>query len=67
MQRRILQMPSVNPFLFHTTEAANAFLLSEGTDVRYAARPLKRAIRAAIGLPFIETDSDRTDQYRRRD
>jgi ATP-dependent Clp protease ATP-binding subunit ClpA len=52
VQRRILEMPSGDPFLFHTTEAANAFLLSEGTDIRYGARPLKRAIERLLVCPL---------------
>jgi ATP-dependent Clp protease ATP-binding subunit ClpB len=52
VQRRVLKMPSGNPFLFHTTDAAKEFLLSEGTDVRYGARPLKRAIERLLVYPL---------------
>jgi ATP-dependent Clp protease ATP-binding subunit ClpA len=34
------------------TESAREFLLSEGTDVRYGARPLKRAIKRLLLQPL---------------
>jgi ATP-dependent Clp protease ATP-binding subunit ClpA len=48
VQRRILQMAAGKPFVFRTTDAANAFLLTEGTDIRYGARHLKRAIERLV-------------------
>ena len=44
VQQRILSSASEAQFVFTTTEAAKGFLLREGTDVKYGARHLKRAI-----------------------
>jgi ATP-dependent Clp protease ATP-binding subunit ClpB len=52
VQRRILEMPAGKPFVFHTTDAANAFLLTEGTDMKYGARHLKRAIERRLVHPL---------------
>ena len=52
VQQRILAAASNKPFLVSFTEAARQFLLTEGTDVRYGARPLKRAIERLIVQPL---------------
>jgi ATP-dependent Clp protease ATP-binding subunit ClpB len=52
VQRRILQMQAGKPFVFRTTDTANAFLLTEGTDVRYGARQLKRTIERLLVHPL---------------
>jgi C-terminal, D2-small domain, of ClpB protein len=39
------------PFLFRITEGARQFLLDEGTDERYGARHLKRAIERFLIRP----------------
>jgi ATP-dependent Clp protease ATP-binding subunit ClpA len=52
VQRRILQMPAGKPFVFRTTDAADAFLLTEGTDIKYGARHLKRAIERLVVHPL---------------
>jgi ATP-dependent Clp protease ATP-binding subunit ClpB len=39
-------------FLFRATDAARGFLLSEGTDQRYGARHLKRAIERHVVYPL---------------
>ena len=52
VQQRILQMPVGQPFVFRTTEAAKAFLLSEGTDLRYGARHLKHALERLLVHPL---------------
>ncbi len=44
LQQRILETKN-GQFLFRVTEAGREFLLCEGTDQRYGARHLKRAIR----------------------
>ena len=47
VQRRVLEMAR-QKFLFRVTAAARAFLLREGTDLKYGARHLKRAIERHI-------------------
>jgi ATP-dependent Clp protease ATP-binding subunit ClpB len=44
VQRRVLSSASEAAFVFTTTESAREFLMREGTDLRYGARHLKRAI-----------------------
>jgi ATP-dependent Clp protease ATP-binding subunit ClpB len=39
-------------FIFHVTGAARAFLLREGTDMRYGARHLKRSIERHLVYPM---------------
>ena len=51
VQKRILAS-SGNPFLFSCGSEAMRFLLSEGTDMRYGARHLKRAIDRHLVQPF---------------
>jgi len=43
VQQRVLETQK-GQFLFRVTDAGREFLLSEGTDQRYGARHLKRAI-----------------------
>ena len=52
VQRRILAAPAHKPFVFHTTETAQTFLLAEGTDIRYGARHLKRAVQRLLVHPL---------------
>ena len=40
------------PFVLTVTDAAKRYLLQEGTDVRYGARPLKRAIERSLVHPI---------------
>lgn len=40
------------PFMFHVMPQAKAFLLREGTDLRYGARHLKRAIARHVVSPL---------------
>jgi ATP-dependent Clp protease ATP-binding subunit ClpA len=51
VQRRVLDASKAQ-FLFRVTPAAGAFLLREGTDMRYGARHLKRAIEKHIVYPL---------------
>ena len=44
VQQRIQTAAAGKPFLINVTDSAREFLLMEGTDFRYGARPLKRAI-----------------------
>jgi ATP-dependent Clp protease ATP-binding subunit ClpB len=51
VQRRVLETAR-GQFLFRVTPAARRYLLSEGTDTRYGARHLKRAIERHIVYPL---------------
>jgi ATP-dependent Clp protease ATP-binding subunit ClpB len=51
VQQRILNSKAV-PFVFHVTEAAVEQLLVEGTDPRYGARHLRRAIDRMLVQPI---------------
>jgi len=51
VQQRILAAGE-NPFMFTCSSAARGFLLSEGTDMRYGARHLKRAIELHLVQPL---------------
>ncbi len=51
VQQRVLEA-SRRQFVFHVTGAARAFLLREGTDTRYGARHLKRAIEKYLVYPL---------------
>jgi ATP-dependent Clp protease ATP-binding subunit ClpA len=52
VQERIFQSPSTKPFVFSVTAAAKDYLLREGTDVKYGARHLKRAIERTLVQPM---------------
>ena len=52
VQNRILARDPERPFQFHCTESAKEFLLKEGTDPNYGARPLKRAIERHLVFPL---------------
>ena len=51
MQRRVLETAK-GQFLFRVTAAGRDFLLREGTDQRYGARHLKRAIERHVVYPL---------------
>jgi ATP-dependent Clp protease ATP-binding subunit ClpB len=51
VQKRVLDA-ATRPFLFRITEEGRAFLLQEGTDQRYGARHLKRAIERYVVYPI---------------
>lgn len=52
LERRILNSANATPFIFHLTSDARLFLLREGTDMKYGARHLKRAIERALVNPL---------------
>src|SRR6201996_1714836 len=52
VQQRILQATGNNQFVFSCTAAVKHYLLQEGTDLRYGARHLKRAIERNIVFPL---------------
>src|ERR1051326_2263103 len=51
VQQRVLETAR-GQFLFRVTSAAREFLLTEGTDQRYGARHLKRAIERHVVYPL---------------
>ena len=51
VQQRILQTAKVQ-FFFRVTDSGRDFLLQEGTDQRYGARQLKRAIERRVVYPL---------------
>jgi len=52
LQQRILNSATTTPFVFSLTEPAKDYLLREGTDVKYGARHLKRAIDRELVHPM---------------
>ena len=52
VQQRVFDSSGPAAFLFNTTEAAKELLLDQGTDVKYGARPLKRAIERLLVHPM---------------
>jgi ATP-dependent Clp protease ATP-binding subunit ClpA len=52
VQQRILQATGNNQFVFSCTSLVKQFLLKEGTDPKYGARHLKRAIERHIVFPL---------------
>jgi ATP-dependent Clp protease ATP-binding subunit ClpA len=52
VQQRIRQAAGDSPFVFRCTPRAKQFLLYEGTDLKYGARHLKRAIERHLVFPL---------------
>jgi ATP-dependent Clp protease ATP-binding subunit ClpB len=52
VQRRIMSATADNQFVFKCTTAARNFLIREGTDPKYGARHLKRAIERHLVFPL---------------
>ena len=52
VQQRVQKASAGKPFLINVTSSARKFLLIEGIDVRYGARPLKRAIERLLVHPL---------------
>jgi ATP-dependent Clp protease ATP-binding subunit ClpA len=52
LQQRIFNSATGAPFVFSLTEAAKDYLLVEGTDLKYGARHLKRAIDRSLVHPL---------------
>jgi len=52
VQERITSSPAGKQFVFRCTEGARAFLLQEGTDTKFGARHLKRAIERHLVFPL---------------
>src|ERR1700691_5889624 len=52
VQQRVLMAAGTNQFVFNCTTGVKQFLLKEGTDPRYGARHLKRAIERHLVFPL---------------
>ena len=52
LQQRIFNSANTTPFVFNLTAEAKDFLLREGTDMKYGARHLKRAIERNLVHPM---------------
>lgn len=52
VQERIFDSPQAAPFLFQCSDDAKGFLLRAGTDLRYGARHLKRALECHLVYPL---------------
>lgn len=52
VQQRILMASAANQFVFNCTPKVKSFLLHEGTDPKYGARHLKRAIERHLVFPL---------------
>jgi ATP-dependent Clp protease ATP-binding subunit ClpA len=52
VQQRILMSPADASFVFTVSDPGKNFLLAEGTDVKYGARHLKRAIERLLVHPL---------------
>ncbi|HVA72183.1 MAG TPA: AAA family ATPase [Candidatus Limnocylindrales bacterium] len=61
VQQRVLETAK-GKFLFRVTQPAREFLLKEGTDIKYGARHLKRAIERHLVYPLASLVA--TDQIR---
>jgi ATP-dependent Clp protease ATP-binding subunit ClpA len=52
VQERIFLSPAAKPFVFNVTPAAREHLLREGTNEKYGARHLKRAVERILVEPI---------------
>ncbi len=52
LQQRIFNSSTTTPFVFTLSEPARDHLLAEGTDMKYGARHMKRAIDRALVQPM---------------
>jgi ATP-dependent Clp protease ATP-binding subunit ClpB len=52
VQKRVRESSSTRPFMFQVSSEGRQFLLQEGTDQRYGARHLKRAIERYVVSPL---------------
>ena len=70
VQKRVFSSTHGTAFLFKLTDTAKGFLLREGTDMKYGARHLKRAIERSLVCPIsnlIASDQVRTGDLIRVD
>jgi hypothetical protein len=52
LQQRVFGSTTEKPFVFTVTDQGKGFLLQEGTDAKYGARHLKRAIERHLVQPI---------------
>src|SRR5438477_1443067 len=52
VQQRVFHGANAAPFVFNVTSEAKSFLLKEGTDMKYGARHLKRAVDRNLVYPM---------------
>ena len=52
LQQRLFNSPTAMPFGFSLTDGAKEYVLREGTDLKYGARHLKRAIERSLVHPM---------------
>ena len=52
IRQRIFDASLIRSFAFHATQSAKTFLLQQGTDMKYGARHLKRAIERLLVQPL---------------
>jgi len=62
VQQRVFSTNPERAFIFKITEAGKSYLLDEGTDLKYGARHLKRAIERLVVQPMSNLIA--TDQVR---
>jgi ATP-dependent Clp protease ATP-binding subunit ClpA len=70
VQQRVFNSTPDRAFIFHVTEPAKDYLLGEGTDMKYGARHLKRAIERLLVQPMsnlIATDQVKGGDWLRID
>jgi ATP-dependent Clp protease ATP-binding subunit ClpA len=70
VQQRIFNAPSERAFVFTLSDNSKDYLLTEGTDMKYGARHLKRAIERLLVQPMsnlIATDQVRGGDWIRVD
>ena len=70
MQQRIFNTSKDRAFVFTVSDSSKDFLLEEGTDLKYGARHLKRAIERLLVQPLsnlIATDQVRGGDWIRVD
>jgi ATP-dependent Clp protease ATP-binding subunit ClpA len=65
VQQRIFNSSPDRAFIFHVSDPARNYLLGEGTDIKYGARHLKRAIERLLVQPMSNLIA--TDQVRAGD
>ena len=65
LQQRIFHSSTAAPFVFSVAESARDFLLREGTDLKYGARHLKRAIDRRLVQPLSNLVATSTGARRR--
>jgi ATP-dependent Clp protease ATP-binding subunit ClpB len=66
VQQRIRTAAAGKPFFVDVTDSAKKFLLTEGIDLRYGARPLKRAIERLLVHPLSNLMASGQIQHRDR-